>query len=378
MNIKSTLRVLPILHKSEVTPLLWGSSGIGKSSLVHQYGAQNGYKVFDLRLATNEPGDLLGLQVETKDLKTGEVLSTKHATPDWLKRLIDHCAANPEGGAVIFLDEINRAPRATLQAVFQLALDRRLHTTELPKNCFVVAAANRTGGNDNYMVTDIDDGAFLRRFCHIVVESNVADWLEFARTKKFSSRVVNFISAQPELLQERETIDPIPVKPAGRPWEFISRYIDNGMPDDLLYEVMQGTVGAEAASAFKAFEANQEKPLTADQLLKEKGAMKQLKTWAEDTRMDLVNASIESINFEFLKENALIEKYERLSGEALLTADGIKFMNKLFKVIPKESVMAFLASLKSMTLYRILGQLVKDNPELKAQGKELLSNKKGA
>ena len=133
--------------------LMMGQMGIGKTQIVEQVARELaeelgnfGSKTFDLtnpkdvdslndvfgfvdlRLATQEPADLVGFphlvdKISRVFKKAYKVLS--HAQPEWF----------PEEGTrgIIHLDELNRAPTDVRQAIFQLVKERRLHTHRLPK-----------------------------------------------------------------------------------------------------------------------------------------------------------------------------------------------------------------------------------------------------
>lgn len=46
--------------RARLVPMLWGSPGIGKSSIVHKIAEEHGLKVIDLRLSQCDPTDLMG------------------------------------------------------------------------------------------------------------------------------------------------------------------------------------------------------------------------------------------------------------------------------------------------------------------------------
>jgi MoxR-like ATPase len=149
------------------TPNIIGLHGTGKSSVVYQWAAENGYKVSERRLGQMaDAGDLIGLQEFIRDTKTGNATHTKHVLPDWFPR---------EENTIVFLDEVNRAHKDLLQAVFELVYDKSLAGVKLPKNCHVVAASNPA--TDDYAVLDFSDSAFQDRFVHIQFTPTKEEWL---------------------------------------------------------------------------------------------------------------------------------------------------------------------------------------------------------
>ena len=154
MNIRDFKKSLPYLINANTAVMLVGHHGVGKSQGVKQFCDENELGFVDLRLGTQDVGDILGL-ADFKVDDNGERIATKFMPPDWFPM-------DPNSRGLIFLDEINRARRDVLQAVFQLVLDKRIHTYELPKGWHVVAAMNPS--TQDYIVTDLSDKAFLDRF----------------------------------------------------------------------------------------------------------------------------------------------------------------------------------------------------------------------
>lgn len=257
MEIKQFKKAFPYLLKASVTPFLWGSHGIGKSQAVRQWCDENGYDMIDLRLGTQEVGDLLGLADFLTD-EDGQKVATKFMTPDWFP-------TDPHAKAIIFLDEINRARRDVLQAVFQLVLDRRLHQYRLPANVHVIAASNPN--TEDYIVADIGDQAFMDRFCHIKLTPTVTEWVEYAEDRKFDRSLLNFIRQQPELLDGHKNEFNIEVLPSRRSWEAVNRLMTAETPQEILQELCYGLIGKAATVAFIDSISNSERPLTAKDIL---------------------------------------------------------------------------------------------------------------
>lgn len=260
MEIRKFKKALPFLFKANVTPFVWGYHGIGKSQSVKQFAEENGHGFVDIRLGTQEVGDLLGLADFLVDQETGQRIATKFMMPEWVKNIYEFCEANPDKLYVIFLDEINRARRDVLQAVFQLVLDKSFHTAKLPENCFVVAASNPN--TSDYIVADIADKAFMDRFCHIKLSPSHKEWHDFASSAGVSRQVINFLKTQPELLEAKnEAFELTDVKPSRRSWEAVSRLLRAETPSDVLSDLLYGLVGKEAAIAFIEDLNNADKPI---------------------------------------------------------------------------------------------------------------------
>jgi hypothetical protein len=266
MNIKDLKASLDYLFAAEVTPFIWGHAGIGKSTVIKQYAKEKGYKFFPFYLGTqSDIGDILGLASFVKD-ENGSEIATTFATPLWLKETIEYCEQNPESGAVIFLDEFNRARRDILNGMFSLALDKTFHTLTLPKNCHIVAAGNPP--TDEYFVTDINETALMARFCHVKLEPSFSEWKAFAVKSECEPTLVSFLSEQPELLEDAKSGFTLPVKVDRRSYERVSKLFKVGTPPELLEQLMMGIIGPERVVAYKLHLTKTDKPLTGENILR--------------------------------------------------------------------------------------------------------------
>jgi len=313
MNIKNFKEVLPYLFKAEVTPFVWGHSGIGKTTIAKAIAKELNYKFFALYLGTqSDLGDILGLADFVRD-KNGTAIATTFATPIWLKKTIDYCEEHPESGAIIFLDEFNRARRDVLQGMFSLALDKTFHTIKLPKNCYIIAAGNPP--TDEYQVTDVNDTALMARFAHIKLDPTVEEWVQFATNKEYNTDLVNFVRQQPELLEDARMDFQLPVKVDRRSYERVNRLMEVGTPDDLLIQLMQGILGLERVVAYQKFLSSAEKPLSGDNILCGIG-LDLLNKWTEgsDMKTSLLSATNDNLikYFKERKDNLLEKEKEHL------------------------------------------------------------------
>ncbi len=306
MFIKNFKECLPYLFEANIATMVIGHHGVGKSQAVAQYAKEKKIGFMDLRLGTQDVGDLLGLaEFKTEMLPftflneqgkkvtemREEKVATKFMRPDWFP-------TDPDSKGIIFMDEINRARRDVLQAVFQLVLDKRLHTYELPKGWHVIAAMNPN--TDDYIVTDISDKAFLDRFCHVKLAPSKDEWFNYAKSKGFEPDLLAFLKEQPGLLQEKlEDFSLQDVKPSRRSWEAMDRLYKTKIPVNLLQELARGIVGSEAATAFISSIKNADKPISGKNILEDlQKYTSRIKKYANAKtggRMDLLNDSCESM-----------------------------------------------------------------------------------
>lgn len=267
----------------EVTPswqniMLTGRHGIGKSQILTNYFETKGMRVVALFLGQmSDPGDLLGLP--TKDEATGK---TTFMPPYWF----------PVDGqpVVLFLDELNRARPEILQTVMDLVLNRKLAGRLLPEGSRIISACN---DGDEYQLTDLDP-ALVSRFNIYTFRPSVEEWLLWATRKGLDERVINFIQANPELLDrsgDTKEEQGLEKDPDRRAWEKVARVMENiSDPKQVHQKIVAGIVGVQAAA--KLFLSLQKGLLTPQELLADfKRAKQQLDNY-QLHQLSLVNDTL--------------------------------------------------------------------------------------
>lgn len=157
ISVNDLQYILPACFESNVTPLLLGSPGIGKSAVLKHF-ATNIMKSKCFVLSVNQLGsreDLTGARTQL-DPKTNTYKQVffPHAL---IQDCIDYAEAHPKETPLLFLDEINRTTTDVTGAVMALITERRIGTTNLPDNVRLVAA-----GNDKGNITVLDDASISR------------------------------------------------------------------------------------------------------------------------------------------------------------------------------------------------------------------------
>ncbi len=313
MSVKINARELESLLAA--TPasqniMLTGKHGIGKSQILEKFFTARGERVVILFLGQmSDPGDLIGLP--RLDETTGKTL---FMPPYWF----------PTDGkpVVLFLDELNRARPEVLQTIMDLTLNRMLAGRKLPEGSRVISAVN---DGEEYQLTDLDP-ALVSRFNIYEFKPTVQEWLLWASKVGLDSRVIDFISENPEMLdgaaftREDQGLEKSPDR---RGWERVSKVLQTNEVTPLLKTVIAGIVGMPAASKFFAV-INQKHLLGAKEILlgdfvKLKASLKKCTT----PELASVNESI----FRFIETNGYDEKdaakvaknfaayFEFLSGE---------------------------------------------------------------
>ncbi len=140
------------------TPLLWGHVGVGKTAAIRQIFTSLGMELVHLSVGQHDPTDFTGLPVP--DLAAGKV---RFIPPDFLVK------EQPFG---LFLDEINRASPAQVNAALRLISERRIGEYDL--KVVPVAAANP----DDIGVQELSAAA-LNRCLHLPWELPRQAWSDF-------------------------------------------------------------------------------------------------------------------------------------------------------------------------------------------------------
>jgi hypothetical protein len=201
---------------------------------------------------------------------------------------------------VLFFDEWNRAATIdVIQAVFQVFLDKKIHTHILPESCQVIIAMNPP--DSKFMVNKIKDVALSSRLLHLNVEPTTEEWLNWARTANLDQSIVDFIHTTPAALGDSK-FKGIGKTPDNRSWEFVHRVINSCTDEEWSrYGLIlaSGLIGLETAVPFIKFrEDNSYKPLQAlDILSKLPRHMDKLLAWTnpENVRMDVLKATVENV-----------------------------------------------------------------------------------
>jgi len=225
---------------SHHTPvMLWGPPGIGKSQIVAQVAQNNKVPVIDIRLSQIEPSDLRGIPFRSEN-------KVIWAVPEMLP---DQKRHGKQG--ILFLDEINTAPPSVSAAAYQLILDRKLGSYEMPSNWVIFAAGNRQGDRG---VTYTMPAPLANRFSHFEIDTHLDDWVAWAYAHNIDERVIAFLRFRPELLFDFNSATNPVAFPTPRSWEYSHRALQKfESKPRLLLGSLQACVGEVAGIELMAF-----------------------------------------------------------------------------------------------------------------------------
>ncbi len=217
--------------------MLWGTRGVGKSSVVQQVAAHFGVPLVDLRLTTIEPVDLRGA-IFADDVQG----KTVWFPPEFLPG-----PDQPQG--ILFLDELTAADQRLQISAYSLILDRRVGHYRLPDGWQVVAAGNAAmhGAITHDMGTALADRMF-----HFNVQSAIDAFLAHALAQGFAPEVMAYLRVRPDRLDDTasQLANDHLIGASPRGWEDISKVLKSGMSEAAQRLFVQGRIGAANAAEF--------------------------------------------------------------------------------------------------------------------------------
>lgn len=223
---------------------LWGSMGVGKSTLVRKVAAElsdrigKKVNVTDIRLLNFSPVDLRGIPAA----------DAKKEFTVWLKPKIFDLSENDVN--ILFLDEISAAPQSLQAAAYQIALDKQIGEHKLPDNCIVICAGNRT--TDRSVAFRMPK-ALANRLMHFEINADFRSWYEWAVENNIDGRVIGYLSFDNSKLNLEAEIEELAF-PTPRSWEFVSRLLTTtGKEPDEIHDLLCGCIGVSNAGEFEAW-----------------------------------------------------------------------------------------------------------------------------
>lgn len=235
MNLMSAATALNVYLEADIPTMLWGTPGVGKSSIVRQIVDERGWGLVDFRASTRDPVALMGLPDLTAD-------TTRWKVPDEFPQ-VDRDGA--EG--VLFLDEINAAAPSMQAAMFGLVLDRRVGDYQLPKGWRVIAAGNR---QSDRAAAQRMPSALANRFAHIDVDPDVNTTVHHFNKIGVDPIIVAFLRWRPALLHDMKEGD-LRAFPTPRAWEQVGKVVNQ--ESKMRLQLISGIVGEGAASELEGF-----------------------------------------------------------------------------------------------------------------------------
>jgi len=256
---------------SDITVLVQGPTGIGKSHIAAQNAKHFGLPLIDCRLSTYQEGDMIGMPNHA-------VMADEDVTvfnlPSWyIKACREPC--------FLLLDELNRALPGVMQSAFQLVLDRQLgadkngNAIKLHPGTRMMACIN---AGSEYEVNDIDP-ALYRRFWVTTLTPDLPSWVAWAIKNNIDPLLIDFLQQNPDhfFVDPGDTKTTGTVLPGPASWDRLNyalNYTKMG-PSELagtvaprgFLAITHGFVGHEAGNAFANFIKTYDRALVAEDVL---------------------------------------------------------------------------------------------------------------
>ncbi len=217
--------------------MLWGTRGVGKSSIVRQVAEHFRVPLVDLRLTTIEPVDIRG----------AIFADDTHGKTVWFPPEFLPTQEQPEG--ILFLDELTAADQRLQISAYSLILDRRVGNYCMPDGWQVIAAGNAGfhGAVSHDMGTALADRMF-----HFNVQTVIDAFLAYAVANGFAPEVMAYLKVRPDKLDDTQAqlANDYLIGASPRGWEDISNVLKSGLSEQAKRVFVQGRIGAANAAEF--------------------------------------------------------------------------------------------------------------------------------
>lgn len=247
VDVSEAHRAINLALDTSVIPFLLSATSQGKSTLITRIAKERGWPVLIMNMVSLEPSDLAGIPFPSHDGQSFMYLKDGRIP-----------IGDDESPLLLFLDEVNRCPNSTVNAVFQL-LNGFLGSSRLGKNVKVVLAANPSGAGYQVAAGVTRDPALIARVTFISMQLGMFEALSHMRQHAWHPAVLQTIEQHPSLLFETE-VAPGKVAATARGWERTSQLLhaydkrrDMSLPFDEgeathLFTLVEGTIGPKAAN----------------------------------------------------------------------------------------------------------------------------------
>lgn len=244
ITLKQAVLELTRCIRKGLVPMLHGSPGEGKSAVVKKVAKNLKLKVIDIRLAQCDPSDLNGFP--KVDDETGKACYMPMENFPLMGDKI------PEGydGWLIFLDEINSAPRAIQSAAYKLVYDHQVGLHDLHPQAFIACAGNLE--TDNAIVEPMST-AMQSRLIHFFLAKTVQEWLDWAASKSVNHMIQSYIKWKPDALYGFDPNHSDFTFACKRTWEFASKLMKDEDVGPHLLPCLAGSLSEGVAREFLGF-----------------------------------------------------------------------------------------------------------------------------
>jgi len=240
IKISDAIPVIKMSLEAGLNPMLWGSYGVGKTSIVGEIGKEMGFD--EVIILHPSQDDIIDYKLPylQDDEDSGEKVSA-FALSSRLPR---------KGRCLVFVDEINTASMSLQPTLYSLILEGSIGSYKMPKECRRMAAGNRESDKcaANPMAAALKD-----RMCpHLNIVPDAESWCKWAFTKNIRPEIIAFVRELPHVLEQADPSDP-----SGgctpRSLERLSRLLNAGIPQKSEQVVIRGTIGQAMGAEFDGY-----------------------------------------------------------------------------------------------------------------------------
>lgn len=350
---------MAIIHsiKRKRPLFVWGPPGIGKSDIVAEVAREQGRPLIDIRLPLMEPTDMRGIpylaDVKIYDAK-GKLVKDESGVPltekvfRWSNP--SDLPTDPNSRAMVFFDEMSAAPPSVQAATYQVILNRKIGTYELPKDVVIVAAGNRV--KDKGVAYNMPM-PLANRFSHVTLEVSMDDWKEWALVNRVHKDIVGYLSFQPGDLNQFTPNSDSYAFATPRSWYFASELLqeeddegrlrDTTLPDEVLGDLIKGTVGSGPGVKFMTYRKQAANLPAAKDILDGKV------TKLNSKQIDIMYALTTALCYE------LQDAEKRVKGNSKLNDDFHEKVDRFFRFIMDnfEDEMAVMGAKTILGVYKL-------------------------
>jgi hypothetical protein len=285
MNIKN-LKALILKMPKDVSIMISGPPGIGKTDLTGQIAKEEGAEHVVYLASTMDPTDLVGVPFPNEKART-----TVFYPPEALMRLTESARPEDRGPMIACFDDITTADDHVAAALFRLFQHREVAGNKIRANVRLIGTGNRA--EDKAAAKDMPT-ALNNRFWHADLNVNVDEWRMWAVEHKIQPSIVGYIAHRPEQLHQfkPENVDrafatPRSVAMASRMQEAV------GIDSSLLHEVIAGCVGEAWAVQYGTFLKNTEHLIKPEEIMKDPKTARVPKS----EQIDVIHATLASLTY---------------------------------------------------------------------------------
>ena len=259
-TIKQAIAVC-IADELNLVPIIWGPTGWTKTATVKSLANDLGLPLHVLMLSDKEATDVGGFpsKGETTNPDGDEVGVINYLANGLIPWEHTH---GKDYQCILFIDELDRAPRDVLNVAVQLLLEKSINGFKLPKGCHIVAAGNGSADTDTTRLSK----AVATRLCHFYVDTTGSEsldhWVAWAsRTDSdVDQALVGYARFRPALFGgkphtyvEHQAPNPRTFTMAAKALHFCETELPPKMAKEVGNAIVVGLVGKQTGLEYVAF-----------------------------------------------------------------------------------------------------------------------------